>query len=41
MEKEPLIRWAWYGHEAIESIPSLLNRAEQIEIPCPPTAIPD
>ena len=39
MEKGPLIEWVWHGHETIESIPLLLDGAEQIEIFCPPITI--
>jgi len=35
MEKEPLIKLVWHGHETIESIPALLDQAEQIEITLP------
>lgn len=35
MEIEPVIKLPWHGHETIESIPSLLNRAKQIEITLP------
>jgi hypothetical protein len=32
VEKEPLIKLTWHGHETVESIPALLDQAEQIEI---------
>jgi hypothetical protein len=35
MEKEPLIKLTWRGHETIESIPPLLGDARQIEIILP------
>lgn len=35
MEKEPLIELPWHGHETIESIPALLDQAEQIKITLP------
>ncbi|SDA16369.1 hypothetical protein SAMN05216428_105154 [Nitrosospira sp. Nsp11] len=35
MEKEPLIKLTWRGHETIESIPPLLSDARQIEIILP------
>lgn len=35
MEKEPLIKLTWRGHETIESIPPLLGNARQIEILLP------
>ncbi|SCX56550.1 hypothetical protein [Nitrosospira sp. Nsp1] len=35
MEKEPLIKLTWRGHETIESIPPLLDDARQIEIILP------
>jgi hypothetical protein len=35
MEKEPLIKLPWHGHETIESIPSLLDTAQEIEITLP------
>jgi len=35
MELEPLIKLPWHGHETIESIPALLDQAEQIEITLP------
>ncbi|MDN5850321.1 MAG: hypothetical protein L0H63_11925 [Nitrococcus sp.] len=30
-----MVKLPWHGHETIESIPSLLDRAEQIEITLP------
>jgi hypothetical protein len=36
MEKEPLIKLPWRGHETIESIPALLSKAQRIEITLPP-----
>ena len=36
MDKEPLIKLTWRGRETVESVPSLLDRAEQIEIALPP-----
>jgi hypothetical protein len=36
MEKEPLIKLPWHGHETIESIPALLVAAQRIEITLPP-----
>lgn len=35
MEKEPLIKLTWRGRETIESIPSLLEQAQRIEISLP------
>ncbi|MBA4143737.1 MAG: hypothetical protein H0X43_12235 [Nitrosospira sp.] len=35
MEKEPLVKLPWHGHETIESIPSLLETAQEIEITLP------
>lgn len=35
MEKEPLIKLPWHGHETVESIPALLNDALEIEITLP------
>ena len=35
MEKEPLVKLTWHGHETIESIPALLDQAKQIEITLP------
>ena len=35
MDKEPLIRLVWRGHETIEAIPTLLKQAKQIEIELP------
>jgi hypothetical protein len=35
MEKEPLIKLPWHGHETIESIPPLLDKAQRIEITLP------
>lgn len=35
MEKEPLIKLPWRGRETIESIPSLLEQAQRIEITLP------
>lgn len=35
MEKEPLIRLTWHGHETIAVVPKLLEEAEQIEISLP------
>ena len=35
MEKEPLIRLTWHGHETITVIPKLLDEAEEIEIALP------
>ncbi|MEP6877677.1 MAG: hypothetical protein ABI865_02410 [Nitrosospira sp.] len=35
MDKEPLIKLTWHGHETVESIPALLNQAKQIEITLP------
>jgi hypothetical protein len=35
MEKEPLTKLTWRGHETVEAIPSLLDRAGQIEIDLP------
>jgi hypothetical protein len=36
MDKEPLIKLTWRGRETVESVPSLLQRAEHIEIDLPP-----
>jgi hypothetical protein len=36
MDMEPLIKLTWRGRETVESVPSLLQRAEQIEIHLPP-----
>lgn len=36
MDKHPLIKVTWRGRETIESVPSLLDQAEQIEIKLPP-----
>ncbi|WP_139149223.1 hypothetical protein [Nitrosospira sp. Nsp13] len=35
MEKEPLIKLTWHGRETVESIPALLDQAEQIEVILP------
>lgn len=35
MEKEPLIRLTWHGHETVALIPKLLEEAERIEIILP------
>ena len=35
MEKEPLIKLTWHGHETVASIPALLDQAGQIEIILP------
>lgn len=35
MKKEPLIKLTWHGHETIESVPSLLDQAQQVEITLP------
>jgi hypothetical protein len=35
MEKEPLIKLPWHGHETIASIPSLLDKGDRIEILLP------
>lgn len=35
MEKEPLIRLTWHGHETISVIPKLLDETEEIEIALP------
>lgn len=35
MEKEPLIRLTWHGHETISVLPKLLDEAEEIEIALP------
>jgi len=35
MDREPLIKLTWRGNETIESVPSLLDRAEQLEIDLP------
>lgn len=35
MEKEPLVKLTWRGHETVESIPALLDQTEQIEIVLP------
>ena len=35
MDKEPLIRLTWHGHETVSLIPGLLNEFEQIEITLP------
>lgn len=35
MEKDPLIKLTWHGHETIEAIPELLNHAQQLEITLP------
>ncbi len=35
MDKEPLLKLTWHGHETAEAIPSLLDRAEQLEINLP------
>jgi len=35
MDKEPLIRLTWHGHETVSLIPGLLNEFEQIEISLP------
>lgn len=35
MEKEPLAKLIWHGHETIESIAPLLDTADQIEITLP------
>ncbi len=35
MEKEPLMKLTWRGHETVEAVPPLLDRAEQIEIELP------
>lgn len=35
MEKEPLIKLPWHGHETIEAVPSLLDQAQRIEITLP------
>lgn len=35
MDKEPLIRLTWHGHETVSLVPGLLNEFEQIEISLP------
>lgn len=35
MEKEPLIKLPWHGHETIEAIPPLLDQAQKLEITLP------
>lgn len=35
MEKKPLSKLTWHGHETIEPIPALLDQAMQIEITLP------
>ncbi|SEO56122.1 hypothetical protein [Nitrosovibrio sp. Nv6] len=35
MEKDPLIKLTWRGHETIESIPALLDHAQKLEITLP------
>ncbi|SOD41787.1 hypothetical protein SAMN06298226_2090 [Nitrosovibrio sp. Nv4] len=35
MEKDPLIKLTWRGHETIESIPALLDHARKLEITLP------
>ncbi|MBA2484449.1 MAG: hypothetical protein H0V39_08540 [Nitrosomonas sp.] len=35
MNEEPLIRLTWQGQKTVESIPKLLNEAEQIEVTLP------
>ena len=35
MEKVPLIRLTWHGHETIAVLPKLLDEAEEIEIALP------
>jgi hypothetical protein len=35
MEKEPLIKLTWHGHETIASLPVLLEQAGQIAIALP------
>jgi hypothetical protein len=35
MEKEPLIKLPWHGHETIASIPALLDKGQRIEITLP------
>ena len=35
IEKEPLIKLTWRGRETVESVPLLLDHAEQIEIDLP------
>ncbi len=35
MDKEPLLKLTWHGRETAEAIPSLLDRAEQLEINLP------
>lgn len=35
MEKEPLIKLTWHGHETVAVIPKLLEEAEKIEIILP------
>ena len=35
MEKEPLTKLTWRGHETVEAVPPLLDNAEQIEIDLP------
>ena len=35
MNKEPLIRLTWHGHETVSLIPELLNEFEQIEVTLP------
>jgi hypothetical protein len=35
MEKEPLTKLTWRGHETVEAVPPLLDHAEQIEIDLP------
>ena len=35
MDKEPLIRLTWHGHETVSLIPGLINEFEKIEITLP------
>ena len=35
MDKEPLLKLTWHGHETVEAVPLLLATAEQIEIELP------
>lgn len=35
MDKAPLLKLTWHGHETVETVPSLLDLAEQLEINLP------
>jgi hypothetical protein len=35
MDKEPLLKLTWHGHETVEAVRSLLGLAEQLEINLP------